>query len=857
MLLATAVGCSKGTVGSPENLLPVVEADGGGTPGTTGGEQPPPISGFTPDAGSTGSTGSSSGQSLPPPHAPVAWAQATSPGHPQTFFDQTKLTALRQARTSAPYATMHAFASAYLDWNASRSDHGAGSDGFYAEVGGYAVLAEIEQKHADVAVSYLSSMCASTWLNDLDLGEATELISASIAYDVLYNEPGFSATEAACKAKIVAAARDLYNGARGGQWWATDYMNNHNWHDNAALGIAGQALRGDATYATEAASWRAQTDADFATVAKAQALISDGTWHEGVAYGEFGLSSQMLYWVSAERAGSTPSDDTAFVRNWAHYILQIQMPNHPRTFTMTDGDWVWPRPTTVAMLKYIAHRFADPLAQEAAARWDLDGRPSSSYTWLGRYDFSMDWALEYVTFDPAVPALAGQVPLPLDSYNDDQGSFVMRSSWNAASGDQGLVVTLKNGYEGGKGNALRMSSCSNAPGAGLNVSHDHEDDFGLYIYGKGGWLLPEASAYNCCGTGTSSDPDAYQDTIWHNSVTFDGVGQLGDNKISAHSDGIMCGASSHPWFFQRTATVPIHVSTAHYAIGSADGLHLYPATLGLTRATRTVVVDRETNAIALTDDFALAAPHVVQQHFHSMKGATSALATPWVYLDNTIASGGTVNPANTALGIDVIAPANVSMAMAVQQSDAYSEWLSPDGAFGHATVSTPAPVSSTRFVELLWPTTTTAWSGRPNAAPLDLAHPENGFLLPLGTGDESFVLNTSGSSTRAGGLELTGALASDLAVVRTDGSKPTRMLLLALSGGKLTDQNGARTLIDLNGSRGVLEVAFDAAGNPDLSGTASLAGVKFYAPSQPAQVTHEGVSLSWTRDGATGLVTLQ
>jgi hypothetical protein len=54
----------------------------------------------------------------------------------------------------------------------------------------------------------------------------------------------------------------------------------------------------------------------------------------------------------------------------------------------------------------------------------------------------------------------------------------------------------------------------------------------------------------------------------------------------------------------------------------------------------------------------------------------------------------------------------------------------------------------------------------------------------------------------------------------------------------------------------VLEVAFDGAGNADLTGTAGVLGVKFWTSSAPANVTRAGGPVSWTRDATTGLVTV-
>ena len=125
-------------------------------------------------------------------------------------------------------------------------------------------------------------------------------------------------------------------------------------------------------------------------------------------------------------------------------------------------------------------------------------------------------------------------------------------------------------------------------------------------------------------------------------------------------------------------------------------------------------------------------------------------------------------------------------------------------------VATAAPVNSARFLELLWPTTTPEWSSRPTAVALDSGAPQNGMTVPLSTGGESFILNTSGATTQAGGLRIEGARTSDLGVVRLDGAGGfSRLMLEAVAGGRLKDQDGARTLLDLGDNSGMLEVAFD------------------------------------------------
>jgi hypothetical protein len=211
------------------------------------------------------------------------------------------------------------------------------------------------------------------------------------------------------------------------------------------------------------------------------------------------------------------------------YILYAQLPNQPRVHVMTHGDWNWSRPGLVAVLRWAARRISDSYAEEAARRWSLANR-------LTRQEFVLDYVLEYIAYQ--VPRVPGFDPrtAPLDIYHEDQESVVLRSSWDCglqSPHSDGIVVGFKAGVFGGRNNYERMRTCD-PPGGILNYGHDHEDDLGLWISGKGGWKLPEAVAYSCCldrRPGMCCDkPGEYHSTSWHNTFLFDGVGQLGDGK---------------------------------------------------------------------------------------------------------------------------------------------------------------------------------------------------------------------------------------------------------------------------------------------------------------------------------------
>src|SRR5215203_2809070 len=117
--------------------------------------------------------------------------------HPQTVWDATELNRLRSVRTTT---------------------------------------------HAALATN-LMNHCNAAWSDDEDLGQAADILNGAVGYDVLYDLLT-SGQRTACLNKIAASAQDLANAADSGIWWTTDLVQNHNWINYAAIGVAGQALEG-------------------------------------------------------------------------------------------------------------------------------------------------------------------------------------------------------------------------------------------------------------------------------------------------------------------------------------------------------------------------------------------------------------------------------------------------------------------------------------------------------------------------------------------------------------------------------------------------------------------------------------
>src|SRR5207248_7851843 len=76
-----------------------------------------------------------------------------------------------------------------------------------------------------------------------DLSTAHMLIGAACAYDWLW--PYLSATDRANLAARVGSEAARIAAAMPSAWWNDEYVQNHNWIDTAALGLAALALWGE------------------------------------------------------------------------------------------------------------------------------------------------------------------------------------------------------------------------------------------------------------------------------------------------------------------------------------------------------------------------------------------------------------------------------------------------------------------------------------------------------------------------------------------------------------------------------------------------------------------------------------
>ncbi len=633
-----------------------------------------------------------------------------------------------------------------------------------------------------------------------DLNRAHLLIGAAIAYDVLYPVLSLSDRQAAHD-RIGSEAQAFADAVQNGVWWSTDWLQNHNWVDFGALGLAGFALQGEDS---RAAGWIALARGDSALVKQVTDLVTDGSWHEGVGYQQYGWSFAMPYWLASGRTGVDVSQ-SAMLNAYGAYRLWTQLPDQPNGYITTTGDWSgWSGAGSLQVLRYAAAHYQDGYAQAAADRW-LAGTPRSTHP-----DDTYYTALEYLVYDPSVKPVDVST-LSTDFYGEDQQLAVLRSGFQPGS----LVVGFKSGMLGGKANWTRLKN-GGAPGGSLNIGHDHMDDLGLWIYGHGQWLLPECVGYNI---GTSSAPKAFQ-TQFHNALLFDGTGEWGDDKVG--DDG-----PAYPWFFQRYGAMKTVASTAHYAFAVGEGTHLYPAADQVSSLTRTVALDRDGYAV-LSDDVRLGGAHAVDQVFHFLDAASQQGS--WIE--------GAAH-ADQVLGVQVVSPSSFTASVSTQTADKLTKQFEPDGEVSLVEVQPSSPVSAARFLDLLYPTTGTAWSSRPTAQPLDAAHPERGFSLAFQGGTDLWLFAPDGAIA-AGAYSLT----APAAVLRASSSGAYARLAL-VGPGELRDGGGEHLLLS-SSAPGALEA--------DISGTnVALTGkdassAEISAP-DATSVAFDGAPIVWHREG--------
>jgi len=669
--------------------------------------------------------------------------------HPSTVFDTAELAHLQAARGDDSRRTLVEAMQATLRRQGDRfpSPGGAGDPRLFGNsLAGLAMAAAVLNRE-DTRRLAARTLDAALGLGDWGFGEGDDLnrahllVGASIAYDVLW--PGLDdAARRRARDRIASEASRMAEAFNRRIWWATDYLQNHNWIDTAAFGLAGLALEGETA---RAADWAEVARRNAETIRPALDLVSDGSWHEGIGYQQYGWSMAMPWWLASRRRGHDPSDN-ATLRAYGRYRLHVQLPDEPRGYVLTHGDWSgWAGPGSAQVLRYAASRFGDGSAQTAAGLWS-DGGARSTALWDLYY-----LALEYIVFDPEVPE-SSRAAEPLDLRLPDQGAAVLRSGWAPGA----AVVALKSGVMGGAGNFARVRD-GGPPGPWLNVGHDHADDLGLWIYGNGTWLLPECPGYGPEGARTDR----------HNTILVDGEGQLGERRQGDD-------ASTNDWFFRRIGSLGPVSSTCHYAFARAEGAGLYREGLGVTGLSRFVALSRE-GRIVLRDEAQARGARTFEQLFHFSESAR-------------VVDGGVSGIAadGSSLALRIVAPPDWRADFSRQSAPKLSKDFDDDGSVELVRVRAARASARQVFLEVLEAAPDDAMPAP--VRPLFTDTPEAGLEIARRDGTETWVFSDQ-DIVRIGDLAVSGSPA----VVLRDASGAIRRAVIVGPG---RVEAGGRVLLE-------------------------------------------------------------
>jgi len=271
--------------------------------------------------------------------------------HPSVFFDSTEVAQLRAAAATT-HKEIADHIKVVLDLNVgvttppAQDKYGAGGQRVFgndltAWAFGYQLTGNTA--YADQAWLQLSTFLSwPDWGFGFEPGPTPDLFTAHMvigvacAYDWLYDylaNPALTWTDAAgnvipaidaVRTRLAAEAQKLatyYPNA----WWLGEYTQNHNWIDTAAMGLAGLALQGEDP---NAASWVAMAETTLTNVQAAVGAISDGSWHEGMAYQQYGLSMALPFWMASRRAGIDHTD-MGILRGLGKMYLATTIPDAP------------------------------------------------------------------------------------------------------------------------------------------------------------------------------------------------------------------------------------------------------------------------------------------------------------------------------------------------------------------------------------------------------------------------------------------------------------------------------------------------------------------------------------------------
>jgi hypothetical protein len=740
--------------------------------------------------------------------------------HPSLFFGSSDVPALRQsAQTTHKAIASHITAILDQHLNDPTPTPGEYDDfrflGNQVAVWAFGYQLTGNTTYAAIARAQLLTYAGwSSWdngetaaLGGPDLNTAHMLLGNSVAYDWIYET--LSAADRTTIAQKIGAEAQKVADYMPRAWWVDQYLQNHNWIDTAGLGMAGLALQGEDT---RAADWLSLAQGALDKLTETVGLIPDGSWHEGLPYEGYGLAMSLPFWQAMRRAGLDYTD-MGILRGYGLFLLYAGIPDAPRQVVLPFGDFThWPGQMVMQISRFAASRFRDGFAEAAAQRYINAVRRGNFLPELW-YD-----VFEFIGYDATVQA-SDPHTLPLDGFFTDIGSAALHSTWDP--GD--LTLGFKAGVYGGRVNFNRLAMQGSPAGGWLDWGHDHNDDMTFWLFGRGVWLAPEAMGYDA-GRSTDYQYPANQ-TAYHNAILVDGIGQLGDTRVSDSN-------YNNPWFFSRvSAPLFTPTGTADYAIAGGTGAQLFASTLKISRWDRLVVLARGRYAL-VRDDIEAGSAHAYDWICHFNDGVSVDTDSGWIQ---------GIGKNQQSLGIRVLAPSPWTATTGTQTAQLMDQF-DPDARVSWVRVRPSANAANVQFLNALIPVATSQWAARTAVSRLDDNDVGAGAIVAPGSSlEERWIFARTGAVGKiAGDLVLTGSQAGMAA--RDAGGTPIRAVLFG--PGSISDQGGGRLLLSTQSANAIesklIGTTLTVTGNP-------VRDFQAYAPGASA-VTVNGVAVTVSFD---------
>lgn len=738
---------------------------------------------------------------------PAVWSLGP---HPRLFFAQAEIARLRQqansthssiARPIVEFTTQHHRTSvpAAPPAAASADDFRSYGDQLIA----FAFACVLTERVEDCALAKRTVVAYAGWARwdvdeQRDLGLAHMILGSALAYDWLYAQLSESERQLV-RASLIKRADAMFEASTGAyedgwrNWWRRSYWQNHHWTNHAALGVAAIALWEEAA---QAGDWLSRASEQMGHVRYILDGIGDGSWHEGILYQNYGLTTALIFWINLARNFEIDLVPHTYLRNYATWRLYNWLPNTTQPLlTYGDFDASWGNGHQAQnILRYGAARYGDGRAEWVAQQLvAADGRHPNVW--------SAPWyVFEFLYYDATISATAPDATNWAQTFPDLQ-AVIWRTGWGPAD----LVFGFKTGPYGGRfgyetfvnGEFPVEQPCATA-GCQLNVGHDHDDSNTFYLYRNGQWLATERSAVG--GTATAL----------HNAMLIDGQGQY---------------RPSDDWgdptqFAANDARLKISVQVGEFAYLAADATQRYRQIEGLQEISRQILFVAP-DYFLMIDQARAETPHRYEWVAHL--GESVLASGDWV---QGIAGDG------QHLGIQSVAP----RATTLQTGD--------DGQ-PYVRIRPAVPRAKERLIHLVVPSDQAQWASRAHATLLD--HSDAASLIRVwhanGQDDLLVRADQDGAPFTLGDYRYDG----QVAVIRHNAAGVLSQIFVQ-GGSQLQAQNRALDLVAGTPISGALAVTYD--GDSVAVFASGVRGASLYAPAG-ITLRVNGIATPFQRTGAT------